>query len=67
MIGLTPNNLSVQRLMEKQNLTLTNLRFPQNLLSKFTLQEAEGDQQELKILIDKLNNNYNPKNQIKIK
>ena len=32
-----------------------------------TLQEAEDDEQELKILINKLNNNYNPKNQIKIK
>ena len=44
--------------------------------SKFTLkiyrhglklQEAEDDQQELKILINKLNNDYNPKNQTKIK
>ena len=33
----------------------------------FMLQEAENDQQELKILINKLNNNYNPKNEIKIK
>ena len=32
-----------------------------------TLQEAADDQQELKILINKLNNNCNPKNQIKIK
>ena len=32
-----------------------------------TLQEVEDDQQELKIFINKLNNNYNPKNQIKIK
>ena len=31
------------------------------------IQEAEDDQQELKTLINKLNNNYNPKNQIKIK
>ena len=31
------------------------------------LQEAEDDQQELEILINKLNNNYNPKNQTKIK
>ena len=45
-------------------------------LSKFTLkiyhhdlalQGAEDDQQELKILINKLNNNYNPKNPIKTK
>ena len=71
MIGLTLHNLFVQRLMEKQNMTLTNLR-----LSKFTLkiyhhdlalQGAEDDQQELKILINKLNNNYNPKNPIKTK
>ena len=32
-----------------------------------TLQEAEDDQQKLKILINKLNNNYNPTNQTKIK
>ena len=31
-----------------------------------TLQEAEDDQQELKILISKLNKNCNPKNKIKI-
>ena len=45
-------------------------------LSKFTLrnyhhdlalQEAEDDQQELKILINNLNNNFNPKNPIKTK
>ena len=28
----------------------------------FMLQEVENDQQELKILINKLNNNYNPTN-----
>ena len=33
----------------------------------FTLQEAKDDQQKLKILINNLNNNYNPKKQIKIK
>ena len=32
-----------------------------------TLQEAIDDQQKLKILINKLNNNYNPTNQTKIK
>ena len=32
-----------------------------------TLQEAEDDQQKLKILINTLNNNYNPTNTIKIK
>ena len=31
------------------------------------LKKAEDDQQELRILINKLNNNYNPKNQTKIK
>ena len=31
------------------------------------LQEAEDDQQKLKILINNLNKNYNPKNQTKIK
>ena len=32
-----------------------------------TLQEAKDNQQDLEILINKLNNNYNPKNQTKIK
>ena len=32
-----------------------------------TLQKAKDNQQDLEILINKLNNNYNPKNQIKIK
>ena len=33
----------------------------------FMLQEAEHNQQELKILINKLNNSYNPTNDIKKK
>ena len=32
-----------------------------------TLQKAENDQQELKILTNKLNNDYNPRNKTKIK
>ena len=32
-----------------------------------TLQKAKDNQQDLEILINKLNSNYNPKNQIKIK
>ena len=48
-----------------------NFTFPSKFASKisnedFTLQEAKDDQQELKILINKLNKNYNPKNEIKI-
>ena len=44
------------------------LKFASKLYSKdFTLKEAEDNQQELQILISKLNNNYNPVNQIKIK
>ena len=40
--------------------------FPLKFTSKIyrrdlMLQEAKDDQQELKILINKLNNNYNPK------
>ena len=46
--------------------------FPLKFASKvyrreLKLQEAEGDQQDLQILINKLNNDYNPTNQIKIK
>ena len=32
-----------------------------------TLQEAKNDQKELQMLINKLNNDYNPKSQIKMK
>ena len=50
----------------------TKFIFPLTFASKiyrrdFTLQEVEDDQQELKISINKLNNNYNPTSKIKIK
>ena len=56
----------------KTKYNFSDFTFPSKFASKiynkdFTLQEAEDDQQELKILINKLNNNYNPKNEIKIK
>ena len=50
----------------------TKFIFPLKFASKIyrhdlTLQEVEDDQQELKIIIKKLNNNYNPTSKIKIK
>ena len=50
----------------------TKFTFPSKFTLKIyhhdlTLQEAEDDQPELKILINKLSNGYNPKNQIKTK
>ena len=58
--------------MEKQKYNFSNFTFPSKFASKiynkdFTLQEAKDNQQELKILINKLNNNYNPKINIKRK
>ena len=49
----------------------SNFTFPSKFASKiynkdFTLQEAKDNQQELKILINKLNNNYNAKHKIKV-
>ena len=46
--------------------------FPLKFTSKIynrnlTLQQAKDDQQEVAILINKLNNDYNPRNEIKIK
>ena len=46
--------------------------FPLKFTSKIyrhdlTLQKAKDNQQELRVLINKLNKDYNPKNQIKIK
>ena len=44
------------------------LKFISKIFSlNITLQEAKDGQQELKILINKLSNDYNPLNQIKIK
>ena len=56
----------------KTKYDFNNFAFPSELTLKIyhcdlMLQEAEDDQQELKILISKLNNDYNPKSQTKIK
>ena len=64
MIGLTKTD-------GKTKYNFSNFTFPSKFASKiynkdFTLQEAEDDQQELKMLMNKLNNNYSPKNKIKI-
>ena len=55
----------------KTKYDFSNFTFPSKLASKmynkdFTLQEAKDNQIELKILINKLNKNYNPKNKIKM-
>ena len=54
----------------KTKYDFSNFTFPSKFASKiynkyFTLQEAEDNQQELKTLINKQNNNYNPKHKIK--
>ena len=56
----------------KTKYEFNNFTFSSKFTSKMyrhdlMLQEAEDDQEELEILINKLNNNYNPKNQTKIK
>ena len=56
----------------KTKYDFNNFTFPLKFTSKIyrrdlTLQETKNDQQELKILLNKLNNDYNPKNQTKIK
>ena len=67
MIGLTKHNLFVQKLMEKENITFPN-KFASRIYNKdFTLQEVEDDQIKLKILINKLNNDYSPTNKMKNK
>ena len=55
----------------KRKYDFNSFTFPLRFASKIyrrnlTLQEAKYDQQELKKLINKLNNDYNPSNQIKI-
>ena len=54
----------------KTKYDFSNFTFPSKFASKiynkdFALQEAKDNQIELKILINKLNKNYNPKNKIK--
>ena len=66
MIGLTLHNLTDGETKYDFN----KFTFPSKFTLKiychdFTLQEAQDNQQELKILINKLNNNYNPTNDIK--
>ena len=56
----------------KTKYNFSNFTFPLKFASKiynkdFTLQEVEDDQQKLNILINKLNNDYNPVNKMKIK
>ena len=56
----------------KTKYNFTKFIFPLKFASKIyhhdlMLQEAKDDQQELKILINKLNNNYVPRNETKIK
>ena len=56
----------------KTKYDLNKFMFPLKIILKIychdlTIKEAKDDQQELEILINKLNNNYNPKNKTKIK
>ena len=56
----------------KTKYSFTKFMFPLKFALKiyrrdYMLQKVEDDQQKLKILINKLNNDYNPKNQAKIK
>ena len=56
----------------KTKYNFSNFTFPKKFASRtynkdFTLREVEDDQIKLKILINKLNNEYNPTNKIKIK
>ena len=56
----------------KTKYNFSNFTFPSKFASKiynkdFTLEEAKDNQLKLKILINNLNNNYNPKNKIKVK
>ena len=67
MIGLTLHNLTDG----KTKYDFNKFTFPSKFTLKiyrhyFTLQEAEDDQQELQMLINKLNNDYNPENKTKI-
>ena len=71
MIGFSLHNSFVQKLMEKTKYDFSNFTFPSKFTLKIfrhdlTLQKAKDDQVNLKILINNLNNDYNPKNLEKI-
>ena len=66
------HNLFVQRVMQKTKYEFNEFMLPLKFTMKIhhhnpTLQEARDDQQKSQILINKLNNNYNPTSKIKIK
>ena len=70
MTSLTLHSLFVQRLMKKTKNDFNKFTFPLKFTLKIyrsdlTIQEAKDDKQKLEILINKLNNNYNPKNKSK--
>ena len=72
MTGLKLHNLFVQRLNGKTKYDFSKFTFPLKFASKIynynlTLQKVQDNQQELKILMNKLNNNYNPQKKEKIK
>ena len=66
MTGFDSAQLVCTKTDGKAKYNFNNSTFPLKFTSKIyrcdlTLQEAKDDQQELQILINKLNNNYNPK------
>ena len=72
MTGLKLHNLFVQRLNGKTKYDFSKFTFPLKFASKIynydlTLQKAQDNQQELKILMNKLNNKYNPHKKEKTK
>ena len=72
MTGLKLHNLFVQRLNGKTKYDFSKFTFPLKFASKIynynlTLQKAQDNLQELKILMNKLNNNYNPQKKRKNK
>ena len=72
MGGLKMHNLFVQRVMQKTKYEFNEFMLPLKFTMKIhhhnpTLQEARDDQKKSQILINKLNNNYNPTSKIKIK
>ena len=66
------HNVFVQKTDGKTEYNFNKFKLPLKFASKMyrrdiTLQKAEDDQKMLKMLINKLNNDYNPRNETKIK
>ena len=66
-IKVTDNWLENAQLISRKTDGITEYDFTKFIFHDYTIQRVEDKQQDLKILINRLNNDYNPTNKLKIK